>query len=121
MKDPTGRFPERPSYPQEALDGLSEEWIVGFLVERYGKGEFPVSTNDLTVMIECDTSDLEQCVALSEEGEELQGVAPLYPGPETRGKDRPRACRLRSQGISGADDSYPRVRPCEVVHGAVAI
>ena len=59
-KDPTGRFPERPFYPQEVLDSMSEEWIVSFLVERYGKAEFPVSTEDLTVMIEGDTSDLDQ-------------------------------------------------------------
>ena len=81
-KDPTGRFPERPYYPREVLDSLSEEWIVGFLVERYGKAEFPVSTEDLTVMIECDTSDLDQYADLSEEGEqgeEVQGLTLFFP------------------------------------------
>ena len=82
IKDPTGRFPERPYYPQEDLDSLSEEWIVGFLQERYGKAEFPVSTADLTVMIECDTSDLDQYADLSgegEEGEEVQGLTLFFP------------------------------------------
>ena len=81
-KDPTGRFPERPYYPREDLDSLSEEWIVGFLVERYGKAEFPVSTEDLTVMIECDTSDLDQYADLSGEGEvgeEVQGLTLFFP------------------------------------------
>ena len=81
-KDLTGRFPERPYYPQEDLDGLSEEWVVGFLVERYGKAEFPVSTEDLTVMIEGDTSDLDQYADLSgegEEGEEVQGLTLFFP------------------------------------------
>ena len=81
-KDLTGRFPERPYYPQEVLDSLSEEWVVGFLVERYGKAEFPVSTEDLTVMIECDTSDLDQYADLSgegEEGEEVQGLTLFFP------------------------------------------
>ena len=81
-KDPTGRFPERPYYPQEDLDGLSEEWVVGFLVERYGKAEFPVSTEDLTVMIEGDTSDLDQYADLSGEGEEdeeVQGLTLFFP------------------------------------------
>ena len=81
-KDLTGRFPERPYYPQEELDSLSEEWIVGFLDDRYGKAEFPVSTEDLTVMIECDTSDLDQYADLSEEGEEdeeVQGLTLFFP------------------------------------------
>ena len=81
-KDLTGRFPERPYYPQEVLDGLSEEWVVGFLVERYGKAEFPVSTEDLTVMIEGDTSDLDQYADLSGEGEEdeeVQGLTLFFP------------------------------------------
>ena len=81
-KDPTGRFPERPYYPQEVLDSLSEEWVVGFLDERYGKAEFPVSTEDLTVMIEGDTSDLDQYADLSgegEEGEEVQGLTLFFP------------------------------------------
>jgi hypothetical protein len=74
IKDPTGRFPERPFYRQEDLDSLSEEWVVDFLMERYGKVEFPVSTEDLTVMIERDTSDLDQYADLSEEGEEGEEV-----------------------------------------------
>ena len=89
IKDPTGRFPERPFYRQEDLDSLSEEWIVDFLMERYGKVEFPVSTEDLTVMIEGDTSDLDQYADLSEEGEEgeeVQGLTLFYPDrkPEVR-------------------------------------
>ena len=82
IKDPTGRFPERPYYRQGDLDSLSEEWIVGFLLETYGKAEFPVSTEHLTVMIECDTSDLDQYADLSEEGEEgeeVQGLTLFYP------------------------------------------
>ncbi len=82
IKDPTGRFPERPFYRQEDLDSLSEGWIVGFLMERYGKAKFPVSTEDPTVMIERDTSDLDQYADLSEEGEEdeeVQGLTLFYP------------------------------------------
>ena len=81
-KDPTGRFPERPFYPQEVLDSMSEEWIVSFLVERYGKAEFPVSTEDLTVMIEGYNSDLDQYADLSEEGdddEEVHGLTLFFP------------------------------------------
>ena len=82
IKDSTGRFPERPYFSQEDLDSLSEEWIVGFLIEMHGKAEFPVSTEDLKVMIECDASDLDQYANLSEEGkegEEVQGLTLFYP------------------------------------------
>lgn len=82
IKDSTGRFPERPYFSQEDLDSLSEEWIVGFLIEMHGKAEFPVSTEDLKVMIECDASDLDQYADLSEEGEEgeeVQGLTLFYP------------------------------------------
>ena len=79
IKDTTGRFPERPYYRQEDLDGLTEEWVVGFLLRKYGKADFPVSTEDLTVMIECDTSDFDQYADLSEEGEGVQGLTLFYP------------------------------------------
>lgn len=82
IKDHTGRFPERPFYPQEDLDKLSEGWIVSFLFERCGKVEFPVSTEDLTVMIEGDTSDVDHYADLSEEGEdgeEVQGLTLFFP------------------------------------------
>ncbi len=82
IKDTTGRFPERPYYPLEELDNHSESWILGFLRDRYGKAEFPVSTEDLTVMIESETSDLDQFADLSSEeehGEEVQGMTLFYP------------------------------------------
>ena len=41
IKDPTGRFPERPYVSQEDLDSLSEEWMVGFLLEMYGQSRVP--------------------------------------------------------------------------------
>ena len=82
IPDSTGRFHERPYYPQKELDDLSEGWVVGFLVERYGKAEFPISTEDLTVMIESDTSDVDHYADLSSEegeGEEVQGMTLFYP------------------------------------------
>ncbi len=82
VKDPTGRFPERPFFRQEHLDRLSEDWVVSFLVDMYGKADFPVSTEDLTVMIEGETSDLDQYADLSKEGkegEEVQGLTLFYP------------------------------------------
>ena len=82
IKDTTGRFAERPYFPLEELDDLSESWILGFLLDRYGQAEFPVSTEDLTVMIESETSDLDQFADLTseeEDGEEVQGMTVFYP------------------------------------------
>ena len=82
ISDSTGRFRERPYYPQKELDDLSEDWVVSFLLDRYGRAEFPISTEDLTVMIESDTSDVDHYADLSseeEEGEEVQGLTLFYP------------------------------------------
>ena len=82
IPDSTGRFQERPYYPQKELDDLSEHWVISFLVDQHGKAEFPISTEDLTVMIESDTSDVDHYADLSseeEEGEEVQGMTLFYP------------------------------------------
>ena len=82
IKDTAGRFAERPYYPLEELDDLIESWILAFLLDRYGEAEFPVSTQDLTVMIESETSDLDQFADLSSEeenGEDVQGMTLFYP------------------------------------------
>ena len=105
INDSTGRFPERPFYPQEDLDRLSEEWIVSFLVERYGRAEFPVSTEDLTVMIEEDTSDLDHYADLSregEKGEEVQGLTLFFP-------DRKPVVKI-AQELSGSGRGENRLR-----------
>lgn len=74
LKDLTGRFPERPYYDTEELDDLSEGVIVNFLREKYGGVSFPVSTEDLTVLIESETSDLDQYADLTPEGDDVEGV-----------------------------------------------
>ena len=80
FKDPTGRFPERPYYDQEEMDSLSEGWVLDFLREKHGEVKFPISTDDLTVLIERETSDLDQYADLSSEGYDVQGVTLFFPG-----------------------------------------
>lgn len=74
LRDLTGRFPERPYYDTEELDELSEGVIVNFLQEKYGSVSFPVSTEDLTILIESETSDLDQYADLTPEGDDVEGV-----------------------------------------------
>ena len=105
IKDTTGRFPERPYFSVQELDDLSEFWICQFLVERYGKAEFPAATEDLTVMIESETSDLDQFADLTSEeanGEEVHGLTLFYP-------DRKPAVKI-SQELASHENRQHRLR-----------
>ncbi len=97
IKDRTGRFPERPYYEQDELDSLSEGLIADFLRERYGHVSFPVSTEDLTVLVENHTSDLDQYADLDPEGEDVEGMTLFF-------KDRDPAVKISEH----LDSSGPR-------------
>ena len=63
VRDKTGRFRERPHYHSDELEQLCEETIISFLRDRYGRVAFPVSTDDLTVLLEQEVDDLDNgCV-----------------------------------------------------------
>jgi len=74
IRDNTGRFPQRPFYEAEELDYECENLISSFLYEKYGKVEYPVSTNDLTILMEQKTSELDIYADLSNEGENVEGM-----------------------------------------------
>jgi hypothetical protein len=59
IEDRTGRFERRPFYTYTDLDQLAENRVSKFLRRRYGRVKYPISTDDLTVMIEQDVSDLD--------------------------------------------------------------
>ena len=79
MPDSTGRFGWRPYYDQEELDYECERLVTGFLKRRYGEIRFPVSTDDLSVMLEQETSDLDLYADLSAEGDDVEGLTEFYP------------------------------------------
>lgn len=74
VKDLTGRFPERPHYEAAELNQECEALVSSFLKSRHGAVKFPISTDDLTVLVEQYTSDLDMGADLSEEGEDVEGV-----------------------------------------------
>ena len=80
VRDLTGRFAERPHYEHTELDVTFERLIVEFLKLRHGKVEFPVSTDDLTVLIERDTGDLDAYADLTSYGRGVEGVTEFRPG-----------------------------------------
>jgi hypothetical protein len=51
VRDATGRFPKRPHYLPEELDAECEKIVHDFLLNRYGRVEYPVRTDDLTVLL----------------------------------------------------------------------
>jgi hypothetical protein len=63
----------------EELDQECEQIIRAFLQQKYGKVEFPIKTDDLTVMIE-QKADLDSYADFSAEEGDVQGVTEFTPG-----------------------------------------
>lgn len=84
VPDRTGRFAERPHYEPNELDIMFEDIITGFLRARYGKIEFPIRTDDLTVLIEQDTDDLDTYADLSGYGRTVEGLTEFVAGRKPR-------------------------------------
>ncbi len=80
VKDKTGRFVQRPHYLPEELDIECETMVSTFLLERHGRVHYPVCTDDLTVLIETQISDLDLYSDLSSEEGEVEGVTDFFPG-----------------------------------------
>lgn len=79
VQDRTGRFAQRPHFQVEEIDASCERLICKFLSKKYGKVEFPIRTEDLTVLIE-ERADLDSCVDLSHEEGEVEGITEFRPG-----------------------------------------
>jgi len=80
VRDQTGRFPERPHYEPKEIGTMFEHIVVGLLKARHGQVEFPFTTEDLTVLIEQETADLDPYADLSGYGAGVEGVTEFWPG-----------------------------------------
>jgi hypothetical protein len=103
VRDTTGRFALRPHYDPSELDRECERILFPFLQARHGSGEFPLSTDDLTVLIEQHADSLDMYADLSRYGGDVEGVtefhadqAPKVSISERMANDRRRKNRLRS-------------------------
>ena len=74
-RDTTGRFRERPYYSPDELEQICERAVSGFLQQRYGQVEFPIRTEDLTVMIEQAVDDFD---SFSDLPENIDGQTDFY-------------------------------------------
>jgi hypothetical protein len=79
IADTSGRFGWRPFYDQEELDNECEQIVSNFLLTKNGAFHFPISTDDLCIMIEQDASDLDLYADLSGEGPDVEGVTEFIP------------------------------------------
>lgn len=92
IPDNTGRFWKRPYYHSEELDVECEEIISRFLHKLHGRVGYPVSTDDLTKLIERDAEDLDMYADLAVFGSDVEGMTEFRPG----GKPRVRISRRLS-------------------------
>lgn len=102
VPDRTGRFSQRPHYEPKELDRECENIIAGFLKERHGAAKYPVSTDDLTVLIERDSESLDQFADLSGYGRNVEGLTHFQPGRKP--------CVRISASLAGDDNRQNRLR-----------
>ena len=80
VPDRTGRFTSRPYFAPEELDEECQRIIVDFLQESHGTPSFPISTADLTRLIEREAKELDHYADLSEYGRNVEGATEFWPG-----------------------------------------
>ena len=77
IADRTRRFQQRPYYAEHELDEQCQEIVAGFLKAKYGSAAYPITTDDLTVMMERDVAELDLYANLAGEGRGVEGVTEL--------------------------------------------
>jgi hypothetical protein len=77
--DKSGRFPQRLFLRAAEIDRDCERLVTAFLQQRYGEVRFPISTNDLTILVEQHCASLNQYADLSGEGDEVEGMTCFLP------------------------------------------
>lgn len=74
----------RPHYRPEELDRLLERVLADFFRPTHGSIPLPIPTDDLTRLIERDTSDFDPGADLSAYGPRVEGVTEFVPGGKPR-------------------------------------
>jgi hypothetical protein len=102
IPDATGRFRQRPFYTDEELDTECEIFGANLMRARHGAVRFPLSTDDLTVLIEREADELDLYADLRREGDVIEGVTEFHTGRKPR--------VLISKHLSKADRYINRLR-----------
>jgi Zn-dependent peptidase ImmA (M78 family) len=103
VRDTTKRFRERPYYHSHEIDRECEHLVTDFLRKHKGKLQYPLTTDDLTVLIEQHVRDLDIYADLSGDGADVEGVCrfsvgqkPIIEIAEPLSTNERRANRLRT-------------------------
>ena len=102
VRDRSRRFEQRPFYTQDELNLQCEEIVKDFLKSKNGFIMYPITTDDLTVMIERDAAELDLYANLTDEGSGVEGVT------EFRRRRKP-SVRI-AKYLSGAPSRENRLR-----------
>lgn len=102
IPDKTGHFARRPYYDARELDDDCERLVSELLLKRHGRVDYPVATDDLTVLIEMHDAKLDSYADLSAYGEDVEGVTGFF-------HDRGPRVSI-SESISGDDRRENRYR-----------
>lgn len=78
VRDITGKFHHRPHYEPRELDMECEKIVCDFLRTIYGQVTFPISTDDLTKLVDKFTSDFDQYADLTQYGPNVDGLTEFY-------------------------------------------
>lgn len=79
LLDQSGQFPRRPHYAPGELDRAAETLVGSFLLELRGAISYPLTTADLSLLVERYASDLDQYADLSAKGEDVEGMTQFLP------------------------------------------
>jgi hypothetical protein len=82
--DKTGRFHRRPYYTEQELDFECEKVVSDFLHLKYGGVQFPISTADLTLLLERDVADLDLYVDFHGVDSDIEGDTRFFPGQKPK-------------------------------------
>jgi hypothetical protein len=84
VRDTTARFPRRPHYDSAELDAECESIVARFLNQRHGTVSYPISSDDLAVLVELQAADLDLYGDLSSLGDGVEAVTEFVAGQPPR-------------------------------------
>jgi Zn-dependent peptidase ImmA (M78 family) len=79
IADTTGRFGKRPFYTNDDMESECEGVVSDFLIDAGGEVIYPLSTDDLTLIVE-RFADLDLYANLCANGDDVQGVTSFVSG-----------------------------------------
>jgi hypothetical protein len=84
IRDRTGRLALRPHFEPGEIDRECEALLRSGLSRHRGAPVYPVTTDDLTVLVEAAADDLDLFADLSAYGPDAEGVTDFFPGRRPR-------------------------------------